>query len=90
VDENNSKVLSKVFCSNLKKLWRMAVKRQFEVAPGHFVNIDIHYGGDESWLCIMLGLKKAVSAQDDAQDVTILTFLSERRICMPEMHLASK
>jgi hypothetical protein len=60
VAEKNHVQLAQAFGRNLERLWRMSVKQQLEVIPGQYVNITVHYGGDESWLRTMLGLKKAV------------------------------
>jgi hypothetical protein len=70
VNENDRKGLYEAFKGNLFRLWRLSVTKRLEVSPGKWINVEVHYGGDESWLRTLLGLKKAVSAMKSAQTTT--------------------
>jgi hypothetical protein len=60
VNEKDRVGVWNAFKGNFVRLWRLAELGLLEIKPEVFIKVSVHYGGDESWLRLILGLKSAV------------------------------
>lgn len=56
VDESNREEVYEALKRNLEEAESISASKVFEVAPGVRASARVHYGGDEAWLRMLLGL----------------------------------